>query len=97
MDGAEAGIYMPAQPKVGESYSQEYYKGHAEDHFRVVSLRTSVDVPYSHSEAAMKTREWTPLEPGAIDFKYYLRGVGTVKEQAKDGSERGVLVSVRSS
>ena len=97
VDGAEAGIYMPAQPKVGESYSQEYYKGHAEDHFRVVSLRTSVDVPYSHSGAAMKTREWTPLEPGAIDFKYYLRGVGTVKEQAKDGSERGVLVSVRSS
>ena len=47
VDGAEAGIYMPAQPKVGESYSQEYYKGHAEDHFRVVSLRTSVDVPYS--------------------------------------------------
>ena len=56
-----------------------------------------MDAPYSHSEAAMKTREWTPLEPGAIDFKYYLRGVGTVKEQAKDGSERGVLVSVRSS
>jgi hypothetical protein len=97
VDGAEAGIYMPAHPKVGESYSQEYYKGHAEDHFRVVSLRTSVDVPYSRSGAAMKTREWTPLEPGAIDFKYYLRGVGTVKEQAKDGSERGVLVSVRSS
>jgi hypothetical protein len=97
VDGAEAGIYMPAHPKVGESYSQEYYKGHAEDHFRVVSLRTSVDAPYSHSEAAMKTREWTPLEPGAIDFKYYLRGVGTVKEQAKNGSERGVLVSVRSS
>ena len=40
VDGAEAGIYMPAHPKVGESYSQEYYKGHAEDHFRVVSLRT---------------------------------------------------------
>jgi hypothetical protein len=97
VDGAEAGIYMPAQPKVGESYSQEYYKGHAEDHFRVVSLRTPVDVPYSRSGAAMKTREWTPLEPGAIDFKYYLRGVGTVKEQAKDGSERGVLVTVRSS
>ena len=43
----------------------------------------------------MKTREWTPLEPGAIDFKWYVRGVGTVKELAKDGSERAVLVSFR--
>lgn len=94
VDGAEAGIYMPAHPKVGESFSQEYYKGHAEDHFRVVALGSTVQVPYARSRAAMKTREWTPLEPGAIDFKYYLRGVGTVKEQAKDGSERGVLVSV---
>jgi len=97
VDGAKAGIYMPAHPKVGESFSQEFYKGHAEDHFRVVGLRTSVNVPYTRSAAAMKTREWTPLEPGAIDFKYYVRGVGTVKEQAKDGSERGVLVSLRSS
>src|SRR5256885_819668 len=27
---------MPAHPKVGDSGRQEYYKGHAEDHFRVL-------------------------------------------------------------
>lgn len=95
VDGAEAGIYMPAHPKVGESFSQEFYKGHAEDHFKVLSLHSAVRVPYSSSKDALKTREWTPLEPGVIDFKYYVRGVGTVKEQSADGSELGRLVSVR--
>src|SRR5215475_7229156 len=40
-DGARAGIFMPARPRVGYSARQEYYKGHAEDHFQVLSLRAS--------------------------------------------------------
>ncbi|MGZ4396326.1 MAG: hypothetical protein ACXVZ2_13300, partial [Gaiellaceae bacterium] len=31
VDGARAGIYMPAHPRVGQSYAQEFYKGHAQD------------------------------------------------------------------
>src|SRR4051794_8295169 len=31
MKGAQAGIYMPANPHVGEIGRQEYYKGEAED------------------------------------------------------------------
>lgn len=95
VDGAEAGIYMPAHPKVGESYRQEFYRGHAEDHFRVLSLHSAVSVPYARSKDALKTREWTPLEPDAIDFKFYVRGVGTVKEQSADGTEVGRLLTVR--
>ena len=36
VDGAKPGIYMPAHPRVGQSFRQEYYKGHAEDHFKVL-------------------------------------------------------------
>jgi hypothetical protein len=97
VDGAEAGIYMPAHPKAGAAFRQEFFKGHAEDHFRVVGLRTTAKSPYVSSMTALKTREWTPLEPGAIDFKYYVRGVGTVREQAQDGSERNVLISMQKS
>ena len=44
------------------------------------------------------TREWTPLEPGVIDHKYYVRGIGTVLEQTvKGGDERNELVSFRRS
>ena len=97
-DGAAAGIYMPADPKVGRAGRQEFYRGHAEDHFRVLSLHASVRVPYTSSTRALLTKEWTPLEPGAIDHKLYVRGVGTVLEQSvKGGSERAALVSVRRS
>jgi hypothetical protein len=95
-NGAKAGIYMPADPKVGSSGRQEFYRGHAEDHFRVLSLHAAVRVPYTSSTRALLTMEWTPLEPGAFDHKLYVRGIGTVLEQTvKGGSERAALVSLR--
>jgi hypothetical protein len=93
-DGAKAGIYMPAHPRVGQTGRQEYYKGQAEDHFRVISLNATVRVPFVSSRSALKTHEWTPLEPGTLDQKIYVRGVGTVKETSLKGPvERNVLVA----
>jgi hypothetical protein len=97
VDGARAGVFMPANPHRGQTGRQEYYKGHAEDHFRVLSLSASVDTPAVSSSRALLTREWTPLEPGVIDHKLYIKGIGTVLEQTvKGGDERNVLVSRRS-
>jgi hypothetical protein len=94
--GAQAGIYMTATPAVGQSRRQEYYKGHAEDHFAVVSVNATVSVPYVSSGHALLTKEWTPLEPGTLDHKYYVRGIGNVKEVTVKGpTERSELVSVR--
>src|SRR3954452_7756717 len=36
VNGAQPGIYMPAHPHPGQTGRQEFYKGHAEDHFRVL-------------------------------------------------------------
>src|SRR5204863_4977934 len=89
VDGATPGIFMPAHPKVGQSGRQEYYKGQAEDYFRVLSTRAAVKVRYTSSRHALLTKEWTPLEPGVIDHKYYVRGIGVVLEQTvKGGDER---------
>ncbi len=94
VDGARPGIYMPAHPKVEQSFRQEYYKGHAEDRFRVLGLHTKVKVPYISSTNALLTQETTALEPGVIDHKVYVRGIGTVKEETvKGGNETAVLVS----
>jgi hypothetical protein len=94
--GARAGIFMFAHPRPGRWARQEYYKGQAEDHFKVLSIGVPVTVPYISTTHAMLTKEWTPLEPGVIDHKYYVRGVGTVLEQtAKGPLERNELVSFR--
>ena len=91
--GAQPGIYMPAQPRVGQSGRQEYYKGQAEDHFKVIGLFGTVTATRSNN--ALLTEETTPLEPGTIDHKLYVRGIGTVLEQAEQGGdERNEIVSV---
>jgi hypothetical protein len=95
-DGAEPGIFMPAQPRVGVSHRQEFYKGHAEDQFEILRTRTRVATPFVMSDRAVLTKETTPLEPGVVDHKYYVRGIGTVLEQTvKGGDERNALVSFR--
>jgi hypothetical protein len=97
IDGARAGILMPAHPHPGQTGRQEYYKGHAEDHFRVLSLAADVHTPAASSTHALLTMEWTPLEPGVVDHKLYIKGIGTVLEQAVKGDdERNSLVSRRS-
>jgi hypothetical protein len=98
VDGAEPGIYMPGRPAVGATARQEYLKGHAEDHFRVVALNAKVSAPALRSSHALLTEEWSPLEPGVLDRKLYVRGVGIVLDQTvKGGDERSALISVRSS
>ena len=87
---------MTARPVAGQSRRQEYYQGHAEDHFSVLSLHAPISVPYLKSNRALLTKEWTPLEPGTLDHKYYVRGIGEVKEVTVKGpTERAELVSVR--
>lgn len=96
VDGARAGVLVPGKPKVGMVGRQEFLKGEAEDHFEVLDLKASVSVPYVSTQKALRTREWTPLEPGTIDNKYYARGVGTVREIAVKGPvERLRLISFR--
>jgi hypothetical protein len=78
VDGAKPGIIMQAEPKVGQTYRQEYYPGEAEDMAKVQSLDESVTVPYGSFDHVLETREWTPLEPSYDEHKYYARGVGQV-------------------
>ena len=78
VDGAQAGIAMPARPRVGCRYRQEDYAGHAEDRGGVFSLREQVTVPTGHYTDVVMTRETNPLEPRVLEYKFYARGVGQV-------------------
>jgi hypothetical protein len=93
VDGAEAGVIMPAHPRPGLRYRQEYYKGHAEDRARVVSRREQAGVPFGHFRGVLMTREDNPLEPRALEFKFYARGVGPVLAvSVSGGGDRDELV-----
>ena len=95
IDGAVPGIFMEADPTVGHAFPQEYYAGHAEDHFEVVSLSSDVTVPFGSFSGALQTKEWTPLEPDVLDQKNYVKGIGEVLEVAVKGPvEKLELVNV---
>ena len=78
VDGAQAGVIMPAEPQAGMAYRQEWYTGHAEDTAEVVSLDESVTVPAGTYGNLLKTREHTALEPDVVEEKLYAKGVGEV-------------------
>ncbi len=85
VDGAKPGIVMQGNPTVGETYRQEFYAGEAEDMAKVLALDASVSVAYGDFEDCLKTKEWTPLEPGVVEHKYYAPDVGMVLERLVEG------------
>jgi len=95
VDGATPGVVMLAEPIVGTKYQQEFAEDIAEDMAKVLSLSKTAEVPYGTFEGCLMTSEWTPLTPGAHEFKYYAPGVGLVLElQPRGGRIRVELVSI---
>lgn len=97
VDGARAGIIMPASPTAGQRYYQEYYDGEAEDRAVVVATDESVTVPAGTYTGCVQTLDTTPLEPDVQEHKFYCDGVGVVLEVNLDNGERLELVSVTTS
>jgi hypothetical protein len=93
VNGADAGVAMPAHPEVGLTYREEYYRGHAEDRSKVLALGQQVEVLAGHFTDAILTDDYTPLEPDVSEYKLYAKGVGPVLAlTVSGGSEREELV-----
>jgi len=85
VDGAQAGIFMPAHPHPGPTYRQEFLRGQAEDEFTVLRHGAHVLTPLIASGAALVTKEFSPLEPGVVEHKYYVRDIGDVYDVSVRG------------
>jgi hypothetical protein len=79
--GAKPGIFMPADPKVGDKFEQERAPGVAEDRSEVVAVGLKVTTPAGRFDHCIKTKDFAPLDKNT-EFKYYCAGVGLVREQA---------------
>jgi hypothetical protein len=93
VDGAQAGVIVPADPEVGLAYRQEYYAGEAEDKAEVLSLDEQAEVPFGHFTGVTMTKDLNPLEPKLHEYKFYAREVGPVLAVAvSGGTDREELV-----
>ena len=90
VDGAQPGVFMQAHPQLGRRFRQEWYQGHAEDVFKVVDRWAAVTVPYGSFRHALRTAEWTALEPEVLDNKLYVAGIGQVAEASVKGPREGL-------
>ena len=97
VDGAQAGIAMPAKPVPGLAYRQEYYTGEAEDKGEVITVgREQVEVPAGYFKRVLMTRDLAPTDPKTQELKFYARGVGPVLTLHTDGpGGRAALISYR--
>jgi hypothetical protein len=96
VDGAQPGIALPAAPRQGMAYRQEYYAGQAEDQGEVLDTGGQVEVPFGHFGGAVTTKDTTPLEPRVVEYKLYAPGVGPVLTLDVSGeSGREELVGYR--
>ena len=95
VDGAQPGIAMPANPVLGLTYRQEYYKGEAEDKGSVITVgQERVEVPAGFFKDVVMTRDLVPTEPKVQELKFYAPGVGMVLSVHTDGAGgRAELIS----
>ncbi len=85
VNGAKPGIIMPAHPRRGDAYRQEYYPpGKALDEARVLRLTGTLTVPFGAFAKLLVTSERSPLEP-QTEQKFYAPGVGEIAERVVKG------------
>jgi hypothetical protein len=97
VNGAQPGIAMLGEPRGGDVYRSEYLPGEAEDMSRVESLGERWQVPYGSFSEVLITRDWSPLDPGALELKMYAPGVGLIVDRSESGSEASELIEIRAS
>jgi len=93
LDGAQAGIAVPAEPVPGLAYRQEHLAGEAEDEAVVLSVSEQVEAPTGRYTRVLLTSDTTPLQPDVAELKFYAPGIGPVLVlQTSGGASREALV-----
>jgi hypothetical protein len=75
VNNARPGIFMPADPQVGQIFAQEFAPGVAEDEAELVAAGETVDVPLGTFTDTIRFLERNPLD-GGTSVKIYARDVG---------------------
>ncbi|MBK8128199.1 MAG: hypothetical protein IPK53_04400 [bacterium] len=89
---------MPASkiPPSGRFETSCLLEGEAEDQARIVSVTASQSVVFGQFSNCVKSLEWTDIDPGAAEFKFYASGIGLIREHATTDESSGMeLVAVR--
>jgi hypothetical protein len=90
VDGDKAGLIMPARPRAGMVYLEEFSLGNAEDVSQILSasyafgsggvldqlVPRDLALRLCSNRDCVVTKNYSLLEPGTYALKYYARGIG---------------------
>lgn len=93
-DNAHAGIVMLAAPQVGQTYRQEFLAFEAEDAATVLDVNATAEIKYGTFHGCLVTFDYTPLDPEALEHKYFAPGVGLVLEVDVETGDRLELIDI---
>jgi hypothetical protein len=95
VDKAKPGIVMPAHPKLGVTYRQEYRPGVALDMATILSLNATTTVPAGTFHHVIVTFDKNPLDPSKKERKWYAPRAGFVKAVLSGGGHVEVTRQVK--
>jgi hypothetical protein len=84
-DGVEAGLAVPAQPRVGDGWHAAYGAGLVDVRMTVASKDETVSTPSGEYAAVLALDVRDALEPGTASRVFYERGIGPVEEVSTAG------------
>ena len=83
-DGAEAGLVVTAEPRVGDGYANGYQPGVVESRSTVASLDATVALATREYAGTLAVHGLSPLEPTRQVQSFYARDVGLVAQQTSE-------------
>jgi hypothetical protein len=88
--GARPGLFMPARPRVGQTFEQERAPGIAEDRSTVLAVGIRLRTPAGVFRGCIKTSDFAPLDRLA-ETKYYCPRVGLARQLDRRGGKVEVV------
>ncbi|WP_183095774.1 hypothetical protein [Nocardioides stalactiti] len=85
--GAEAGLAMAAEPRVGDGYGRSYRLGEAAERSLVVDTDGSASVPYGDLLDLVETEDQSAAEPGVLVRRSYALELGLVRALTTSGGD----------
>lgn len=84
-NGYGPGVFMPANPTMGQEFAPEQIPGVADERSKVLELGVDVTVPAGKFTGCMKTEDRDLLDD-TTEFKFFCPRVGLVREEGPKGS-----------
>jgi hypothetical protein len=82
---ARPGLYLPANPVVGQEFAQEQAPGVAEDRSTILATDAEITTPAGRFTGCLRVKDYAPLSE-TEEFKVYCPKVGIVREEEPNAS-----------